>query len=200
VKSAEPELHEPPLALLTPRLLLRDMTEADVDTIARYFAEPQSRSSILQRQRNPAHVARQLDGMARYNGHYHWRMRESFAFSAQMRESGSLIGHLSLANAVPDGEDSRIGWHFSTAYAGRGLATEAAAAGLRFAFETIGIARIIGDCNQANEASVRIFTKIGMHPFEQGYWRSRWRAFRYGQPVPVARFALDRAQWLQRAR
>ena len=190
---------EAPLALATERLLLRDVEAADTDALVRYYSEPQSHANILARQRDSDYIARRIQGASLYNHHYHWREREDFVFAVCLGECSRIIGTVSLNDTVPQGRDARIGWHFGAEYAGRGFATEAAAAALRFAFESIKVGRIFGDCNETNGASIRIFTKIGMQPFEHGFLRNRLRALRYRHSMPVVRFAIDRSGYMIRA-
>jgi ribosomal-protein-alanine N-acetyltransferase len=51
---------------------------------------------------------------------------------------------------------------FAQAYWGKGLATEAAKAVVRFGFEELGFERIIAATRHANIGSIRVLTKIGM--------------------------------------
>ena len=44
------------------------------------------------------------------------------------------------------------------------MATEAAAAAVRFGFEERGLERIVSITQVGNDASERIMTKLGMHP------------------------------------
>jgi RimJ/RimL family protein N-acetyltransferase len=48
----------------------------------------------------------------------------------------------------------------------RGLATEAAAACLRFAFERLALPRVLGGVDGPNAASRHVLEKLGMAPFE----------------------------------
>ena len=64
-----------------------------------------------------------------------------------------------------------IGWWLAKAYWGRGLATEAARAVLRFGFESVGLTRIVAIAQPANRPSVHIMEKLGMS-FERGLIRS----------------------------
>ena len=47
---------------------------------------------------------------------------------------------------------------------GRGLATEAAAAVLRFGFEQVGLEEIFAGADSGNAASVRCMERLGMSP------------------------------------
>ena len=82
----------------------------------------------------------------------------------------TLIGFCGLQplSGTPDVE---IGWWLAKAYWGRGLATEAARAVLRFGFESVGLTRIVAIAQPANRPSVHIMEKLGMS-FERGLIRS----------------------------
>jgi len=56
-----------------------------------------------------------------------------------------------------------IGWRLARDQQGRGYATEAALAALRFGFETLDLAEIVSFTVPANAASRRVMEKIGMH-------------------------------------
>lgn len=61
-----------------------------------------------------------------------------------------------------DAPDPEIGWWLGREYWGRGLATEAARAALRHAFEQAKLGRIISIARPENTASIRIMEKLGM--------------------------------------
>jgi ribosomal-protein-alanine N-acetyltransferase len=62
-----------------------------------------------------------------------------------------------------------IGWVINPRYQGQGFATEAAAALLRYGFETLQLHRIIATCQPENPASYRVMEKIGMR--REGHFR-----------------------------
>jgi RimJ/RimL family protein N-acetyltransferase len=45
---------------------------------------------------------------------------------------------------------------------GRGYATEAALAVLRYAFDVLGLQRVVADVDQPNKASIRVLERLGM--------------------------------------
>jgi RimJ/RimL family protein N-acetyltransferase len=60
------------------------------------------------------------------------------------------------------GTQGDIGWLVDPAYAGQGLATEAARALLRICFEGLGLRRVTAAAFADNGASLRVMEKIGM--------------------------------------
>ena len=81
-----------------------------------------------------------------------------------------LWSSLCFAPLVQAEEESRnpfvgeveIGYAYGSAHWGQGIATEAAFAVIRFGFETVGLARIIGVADPTNVASRRVLGRIGM--------------------------------------
>jgi RimJ/RimL family protein N-acetyltransferase len=76
------------------------------------------------------------------------------------RETGELVGDCSLHY------DKTFGaWELSYGFRrdrwGRGYASEAAEAVVRYGFETIRVARIVADVDPANPASSRVLEKCG---------------------------------------
>ena len=57
---------------------------------------------------------------------------------------------------------AELGWVVDPAYAGQGLATEAARAVLRICFEDLGLRRVTAQCFADNVASWRLMERLGM--------------------------------------
>ena len=87
-----------------------------------------------------------------------------------------------------DAPDPEIGWWLRRRSWGRGLATEAARAALRDAYERVGLNRIISVAARANTASTRIMEKLGL-AFELEF---------ESDDVPLVRYAIDRAGYAER--
>jgi ribosomal-protein-alanine N-acetyltransferase len=72
-----------------------------------------------------------------------------------------LIGHI-LFHPWFSPHIYEIGWVLHPRYQGRGYATEAAAALLRYGFETLRVHRVIATCQPENIPSWRVIEKLGM--------------------------------------
>ena len=59
-------------------------------------------------------------------------------------------------------EEIEVAYMLHSQFWGRGLATEAARAILKYGFETAGLSRLISVINPGNIASARVAEKIGM--------------------------------------
>jgi aminoglycoside 6'-N-acetyltransferase I len=76
------------------------------------------------------------------------------------RQDGVLIGFCGFSDEFPP--EVEIGWRLLPEYWGRGLATEAARAVLKYGFQTIGFGRVISVIHHANQRSIRVAQKLGM--------------------------------------
>jgi RimJ/RimL family protein N-acetyltransferase len=102
-----------------------------------------------------------------------------------MEHGGVVIGDLYLAVEAPwsqleaapraQGTLGVIGWCVDPAYAGRGLATEGAAAALRICFEDLDLRRVVAGAFADNAASLRVMEKIGMRQESYGVRESLHR-------------------------
>jgi ribosomal-protein-alanine N-acetyltransferase len=77
------------------------------------------------------------------------------------RASGRLVG---IAGAQPLGmtPDLEIGWIFARDSWGRGYATEAGGAAMRYVLETLGRPRVVAIIHPDNEPSKRVSARLGM--------------------------------------
>jgi RimJ/RimL family protein N-acetyltransferase len=94
-------------------------------------------------------------------------------YAVELLAENRLIGHV---NFYPwyGPRTYEIGWVFHPRYHGRGYATEAAAALLRYGFETLRLHRIIATCQPENTPSWRVMEKLGMRReahFRKGHLR-----------------------------
>jgi RimJ/RimL family protein N-acetyltransferase len=78
------------------------------------------------------------------------------------KDGGRVIG---VAGAQPLGTtgDLEIGWWLAPEVWGRGYATEAGAAAMRFVLDTLQRERVLAIIDPPNEASKRVAARIGMH-------------------------------------
>jgi RimJ/RimL family protein N-acetyltransferase len=147
--------------LETPRLRLRAWRDDDVDALAAVNADPEVMRWIGDGSaRDHAATRAELAAFRRL-----WRDRGFGRFAVEIRETGELAGLTGMA--VPDDVPEvmpavEIGWRFARTHWGRGYATEAARAALRFAFTDAGLDRLVGVHVVGNDASARVMLKLGM--------------------------------------
>ena len=86
------------------------------------------------------------------------------------RETGELLGQAGL-NHIAGLKETELDYALAKHAWGRGLATEAASAVVRFAFETAGLARLIGFVVPENVASRRVLERVGFgYERDMHYW------------------------------
>jgi len=87
-----------------------------------------------------------------------------FGFCAViLKANGTFIGRGGLKpGSSPDGITGELSWLLSTAYWGRGLATELGQASIEYGLTNLHLARIFATAYRANHASVRVMQKLGM--------------------------------------
>jgi [ribosomal protein S5]-alanine N-acetyltransferase len=84
-------------------------------------------------------------------------------FGVQLRGETGLIGCCGF-RSLEGAEEVELMYSLLPQWWGRGLATEAAHACLRYAFEEVGLERVVAGADAPNAASLRIIEKLGMEP------------------------------------
>jgi RimJ/RimL family protein N-acetyltransferase/mannose-6-phosphate isomerase-like protein (cupin superfamily) len=121
-----------------------------------------------------------------------WRQQGFGFFALETRQKGEFCGFcgLSVPAFLPEVMPAvEIGWRLPRSFWGVGLASEAAARVVSFAFETLALPRLLSIYQSRNLASRRIMEKLGMR-----LWLSTMDPS-CGRRVGVCE--LNRAAWLQ---
>ena len=137
--------------LRTPRLLLRPLARDDWPAVHAYTADP----AVMRYVPEGVLAEEQVQTFIAANA------ENSAVVAAVLASEQRLIGHLPFHPWYAE-RIYEIGWVFHPRYQGQGYATEAAAALLRYGFETLGLHRIIATCQPENVASWRVMEKLGM--------------------------------------
>lgn len=150
-------LAEPGFRLETERLVLRPFTTDDLDGIHAVLSDP------ISMQYYPAPFAREQSrrwiewnlGHYRDHGHGLWVL--------ESKDTGELVGDCGLIPQTVDGQrEVEVGWHVRRDRQRQGLATEAARECVRYAFEDLGLERLISLIRPENVPSRRVAEKLGM--------------------------------------
>lgn len=146
-----------PFSLETFRLVLDELRDGDLDAIAemlldrehfRYFPHPFTREDAAR-------------WIARWQERY--RADGLGLWAVRLRETGELVGDAGALRRPLDGvPEVELGWHLLRRHAGRGYATEAAAAVARWAFATLGVPRVIALVRAENAPSRAVAERLGM--------------------------------------
>jgi RimJ/RimL family protein N-acetyltransferase len=91
----------------------------------------------------------------------HWREHGFGLLAVDDRTTGALIGRSGVQYHRQWADDPEVGWGLDPGWWGRGLATEAGAACVRWAFDVLGYPRLVSICTQENLASRRVMEKLG---------------------------------------
>lgn len=147
------------MELRTPRLLLRQWRDSDLDPFAALNADPEVMryfSAPLTRERSDALAARQRQLIAERG----WGL-----WAVEVVEPGWFIGFVGLAETgfkahfTPAVE---VGWRLARDYWGRGYASEGARATIAFGFDQLGLEEIVSFTTVGNERSRRVMERLGM--------------------------------------
>ncbi len=149
------------ITLETSRLILRRWREEDVGPMAAVNADPE----VMRWIRDGGVLDEQQTRGRIRAWESEWESRGYGLFAVEIRATGELAGFtgLSVPDFLPEVLPAvEVGWRLGRSHWGQGLATEAAAAAVRFGFEERGLERIVSIVQVGNDASERITAKLGM--------------------------------------
>jgi len=109
-------------------------------------------------------------------------------FAIRLLSGSSLIGCASLRDIDNEHHQAELGFWIGREWWGHGYAGEAAAAVLRFGFETLGLNRIYAHHMARNPAAGRVLLRIGMK--QEGLLRER--VMKWGVYEDVVVYAILR--------
>ena len=153
--------------LETDRLFLRAWQDQDVEPFARMCADPEVMRyfpELLTREKSAELVSRCIEKHG----------QDGFCMApVEVRDTGEFLGFVGLnrptyAAPLPFDPCIEIGWRLKRSAWGKGYASEAARAWLRFGFETIGLDEIVAFTIPANAPSRKVMERIGMQRNREG--------------------------------
>ncbi len=145
--------------LETDRLILRRQVLDDLDHLFALYSDPQVSKYIPDAPRTYEDAREELEWFM----HGHPKHPELGLWAIVHVESGQFIGRGGLLPWTIDGRpEVEVAYAIAQRYWGQGLATEAARAIVRYAFEQLNLSRLICLIDPANHASRRVAEKIGM--------------------------------------
>lgn len=165
----------------TPRLLLRQFRESDLDAYARITADAEVMRWVggqtFTRAEAWRHIAYLLG---------HWQMRGYGLWAVEEKQGGRLVGRVGLY--YPEGWPGlEVGWLLARDVWGRGYATEAGAAALAFGFDTLAVDHVVSVIHIENAASIRVALRLG----------ERFERHLDVSGFPCALYGLTQAEWRQ---
>jgi RimJ/RimL family protein N-acetyltransferase len=156
--------------LRTERLLLRRFSGGDVDTLAAWLADPEF-TRYLGGVRDRAGSEEMLGRMDA-----HWDAHGFGPLALADRTTGELVGRGGAAFHRAWPGDPEVGWWIAPARQGHGLATEAGAAAVAWAFGELGFERLVSISLEGNLASRAVMAKLGFALYERiaSEWGELW--------------------------
>jgi len=147
------------IILKTDRLILRRLIPQDLDSLYALYSDPEIRRYFPEGTLDYQETRHELEWFL--NGHP--SHPELGLWATIHKETGRFIGRCGLLPCTIDQRpEVEVAYLLAKEYWGQGLATEAAWAIARYAFERLHISRLICLVDPANLASRRVAEKIGM--------------------------------------
>lgn len=172
--------------LETERLILRGWRADDFEALAAIHGDP-AVMTFLGGVQSREDAWRSLASLAG-----HWALRGYGKWAVERKSDRAMMGRVGLIN--PEGWPGlEIGWTLGKPYWGKGYATEAAEAAMRYAFMTQPVDRLISCIDANNLASQDVAKRIGETKAERAVLRIG------GKEFPVDIWAISRADWTKRA-
>lgn len=150
-----------PLPIETERLRIRQFAPGDVDAMARVYGDPAVMEhvclGVLDRERT-------ADLLDRYRLNQEERGFSTWAVVE--KASDAVVGDVGFGVYAPTGEPE-LGYTLAASVWGRGYGSEAAGACVAAAFAHLPHRRLVAKVEPANERSLRLAERLGMHPVDQ---------------------------------
>ena len=115
---------------------------------------------------------------------------EAVDFAIVVRDEEVLVGAVGL-RLRREHDRAELGYWIGVPYWGHGYATEAAAAVVGYAFQTLGLHRVLASHYTKNAASGRVLEKIGMT--HEG--RRRAHTLKWGEYLDEEVYGILRDEW-----
>ena len=173
--------------ITTPRLVLRWISEDDVDSLYEIFSDPQVMrywSSVpLPNREAAAELQREI---AKSN-----ESDRMFKWGLALRDSNNVIGTTTLFNLNLDNGRAEIGYALGRAHWGKGYMNEALKALVQHTFEVMELRRLEADVDPRNAGSIRTLERLGFQ--REGFLRERWHV--NGEIQDALFYGLLRREW-----
>lgn len=145
------------MIIRTERLVLRDFVASDWPAVLAYQRDPLYLRFYPWTERSEADAQ---EFVQQFIDQQSEQPRTKFQLAITLDDE--LIGNIGVRRSAPESQIGDMGYELAPAHWGRGNATEAGHAMIRFGFEECGLHRIGAHCVAENVASARVLEKLGM--------------------------------------
>ncbi len=145
------------LPLETRRLVLRPLTTDEVDSLHRISIEPKVRLYLWDDQPNSEAT---IKGLIAHSDRTFSKEKIGL-FGVRLRGREDLLGFCGFV-CLQGMEDPELCYELTLKMWGGDIATQAAQACLRYAFEDVGMERVIAGAKAPNTTSLQVIEKLGM--------------------------------------
>jgi ribosomal-protein-alanine N-acetyltransferase len=147
------------LPIETPRLVLREFRPGDIERIHAYASREEVTRYLIWGPNSLSQTAEALSGFLE-DGRQ--QPRQSHDLGIVLKSHNLLIGAVGLRICDAESSTGDIGYVLHPEFWGHGYAEEATRALIHLGFRSLGLRRIIGQCDQRNKASARVMERLGM--------------------------------------
>ena len=147
------------MLLQTPRLILRNLKECDLDSFVAYRNEPevakyQGWRIPYPREKGEKFISSMKDKIGLKQGDW-------IQYAVALKDTDELIGDLDCYIKKEEVRQAVIGYTIASRYWRKGYAFEGIPFLLKYLFEDMDIHRVAADCDVENVASFRTLEKLG---------------------------------------
>ena len=173
--------------ITTPRLVLRWISEDDIDALFEIFSDPQvmrywSSGPLADRDAAAAMQREIADGN---HSDVMWK------WGIAQRDTNTVIGTATLFNLSLSNGRAEIGYAIGRPHWGKGYMNEALTALITHAFEAVNLRRLEADVDPRNDRSIRTLERLGFQ--REGFLRERWHV--EGEIQDAFFYGLLRREW-----
>ena len=173
--------------LTADRFVLRAFREDDVAALAELHADREVVRYLTKNGEPEPGLDDAWEYMAMHLGH--WVFKGYGKWALADRKTDKLIGRVGFYDAPYDWPGLELGWTVARDLWGKGYASEAARAALRWGFENIDAGEIISAIHPDNARSIRVAERLGEKFVRNGTIR--------GEPCLI--YGISRDEWRRSA-
>jgi RimJ/RimL family protein N-acetyltransferase len=173
--------------LTTERLVLRWLTDQDVEALFAIFSDPE----VMRYWNAPAMTDIQAAHALLARVHAAFTQGTALRWGIVRSTDDRVIGTCVLFHLDEQNRRAEVGYALGRAYWGNGFIQEALTALLDYAFGTLALNRLEAEIDPRNTASVRAAERLGF--VREGILRERWLVG--GEPSDSLMMGLLRKEW-----